>query len=387
MSSLKKLRIRNIDVITPIYPLQMAPERGIFVETLVKQWQSLGVDVNVISPISLPDLIRFCFKKNVYTNIEAKKIERPLYVSIGNRKIGQIDMHSLSRRIFINAALRRIKHLEVPDVYYGKFFLRGGVVAMLAGMSANRPAFADMGESNLSKQLPDNSKSWLKHVLQSLTGIVCVSYRLHDEIVKLGANPNKILVLPNEADRSQFKPLNRNDCRQKLGLPEGAFIVAFTGHFIERKGPLRVLQAIRTAASDNVYGVFFGQGPQKPAGPQVLHAGPIHNEELPTWLNAANVFVLPTTAEGSCNAICEAVSCGLPIISSDIPDIREQLNDENAILVDPFDISAIAEAINIIQSDPEHQKRGIKLVKSESQSNLPTGQRAKMIYEWMVSRL
>ena len=296
-------------------------------------------------------------------------------------------MHELSRRLFHKAALRGVRALGVPDVYYGKFLLRGGVAAMLAGKSANRPAFVDMGESNLSQQLPDKSKSLLKDVFESLNGIICVSNRLHDEIVQLGANPNKILVLPNEADRSQFKPLNRNDCRQKLGLPESAFIVAFTGHFIERKGPLRVLKAIQTVASDNVYGVFFGQGPQKPAGPKVLHAGPILNEELPVWLNAADVFVLPTTAEGSCNAICEAVSCGLPIISSDIPDIREQLTDEKALFVDPFDINAIAEAINIIQSDPERQKSDSKMPTSKNKSKSQTGQRARIIYEWMVSRL
>ena len=385
--SLKNLRINNITVITPIYPVLGYPERGIFVESLVRQWRVLGIHTNVIAPLSLPNLLRSYLNKKVGDHSTGKWIERPHYVSLGNRKLGPIDMNELSRRFFINATLKRIKALEVPDVYYGKFLLRGGVAAMLAGASTNRPAFADMGESNLSQQIPDKSRSWLKGVLESLNGIVCVSNRLHDEVVQLGANPNKILVLPNEADNRRFKPLNRSDCRQRLSLPKSAFIVAFTGHFIERKGPLRVLQAIKKVDSDNIYGIFFGQGPQKPAGPKVLHAGPVFNEELPVWLNAADVFVLPTTAEGSCNAIYEAVSCGLPVISSDIPDIREQLADGNAIFVDPFDINEIADAINVIQSDPERQKNDRIIHTEERKTNSQIGQRAKIIYEWMVSRL
>lgn len=58
-------------------------------------------------------------------------------------------------------------------------------------------------------------------------------------------------------------PLDKRTAREKLGLPKEKFIVAFTGHFIERKGPMRVLAAIQQAGS-NFGGVFLGQGPQVP---------------------------------------------------------------------------------------------------------------------------
>src|SRR5699024_5133340 len=130
--------------------------------------------------------------------------------------------------------------------------------------------------------------------------------------------------------------------RDKYNLPQDAFIVAFTGHFIERKGPLRLLQAIEGIAPEkNVAGIFIGSGEQEPSSKKVLFKGRLTHAEVPEMLSAADVFALPTLNEGSCNAIAEAMACGLPIISSDIEAIREQVTEENAVMVNPRDTVAI----------------------------------------------
>ncbi|NHF61083.1 glycosyltransferase [Flavobacteriaceae bacterium TP-CH-4] len=54
-----------------------------------------------------------------------------------------------------------------------------------------------------------------------------------------------------------------------------------------------------------------------------------------------DVFALPTLQDGSCNAIVEAIAFGLPVVSSDMPEIRVQCDPFVSILVDLHDVNVI----------------------------------------------
>ena len=123
------------------------------------------------------------------------------------------------------------------------------------------------------------------------------------------------------------------------------------GHLNERKGPLRVLAAIRSRPE--IGAVFLGRGPQRPEGPQVLHAGPVPPEDVPFWLSAADLFVLPTLDEGCSNALLEALACGLPIVTSDRPFNRAVVDESMALLIEPADPAALAAAIAELVDRPE----------------------------------
>ena len=112
---------------------------------------------------------------------------------------------------------------------------------------------------------------------------------------------------------------------------------------------MRVLQAIENI--DDVYGIFVGKGNQEVSSDKVVFKGKVTTSLIPELLSAADVFVLPTLHEGSCNAIVEAMACGLPIVSSDIPEIRFQCDPKSSILVDPLDVDKIEWAIRRITSE------------------------------------
>ena len=63
------------------------------------------------------------------------------------------------------------------------------------------------------------------------------------------------------------------------------------------------------------------------------------------------MFCLPTQNEGSCNAIVEAASCGLPIVSSDLPFNDDLLTNENSIRIDPNSVKDIRSAIERLYND------------------------------------
>lgn len=343
--------LNHICVITNNYPDQRFIERGSFVEKLVRDWKELNMKVDIIAPRSIPNVIRSLKRKKHHIKIAGDRIERPLYITVSNKKFGKCDLHEISRRSFVSSVTACTKEFQVPDLYYGKFLMSGGLAASLAGRLHSRPAFADLGESMLLDLLNEREKVIALNLFETLNGLICVSQRLIDEVVQLGADPDKVLYAPNTVDKF-FRPMDKSKCRKKLGLPEDDFIVAFTGHFISRKGPNRVLKAINQLDLP-IKGMFFGSGEEVPKGNKVLFTGAVPNRQLPEWLNAADIFVLPTLAEGHCNAINEAMACGLPIISSDIPDIRSQVPESAGILVDPLDLNQLALAIKTLFKDQE----------------------------------
>lgn len=346
----KTITIQRLTVITPHYPSPRFLGSGAFVERLVRQWSTRGVATTVIAPESIPYVIRSYARKPTATEVAGISVRRPKYMSYGDQTHGVINRYRLTRRAFVRAALRSTRSSQSAEVYYGKFLFRGGEAALAAGRKYDRPACADLGESWSFLRLERSTRYEATQTIRGLSGIVCVSERLHDEVVELGADPKRVIVAPNDVDLKRFRPLDSSSVRKQLGLPLDRKIVIFTGSFVERKGPLRVAEALQRLGPE-YGGVFLGRGKQQPFGDQVLFSGSVPNEEVPLWLNAADLFVLPTLREGHCNAINEAIACGLPVVSSDIEDVRGQVDSSFGLLVDPEEPTAIAEGIAALCED------------------------------------
>ena len=100
--------------------------------------------------------------------------------------------------------------------------------------------------------------------------------------------------------------------------------------------------------------------------------------------NAADVFVLPTQAEGCCNAIIEAMACGLPIISSNLPFNWDVLNDTNSIMINPDNVQEIADSIRELKDNPARREK-MKVAALETAATLTIGQRAQNIIQFIDS--
>ena len=73
-----------------------------------------------------------------------------------------------------------------------------------------------------------------------------------------------------------------------------------------------------------------------------------------SWLHRASVFVLPSYREGVPRSTLEAMACGLPVITTDVPGCRETVRDgRNGIVVPPRDVQALEEAMLRLCDDAE----------------------------------
>lgn len=118
----------KITLISSVYPDPFFAERGVFVEQLVREWEALGVDVSVIAPRSIANRIRGGLKELREKNgIAGSPLLYPTYCSFSNKKAWIADFEKITRSRFVNASTRAIERLPLPDLFYGKFLMRGGL--------------------------------------------------------------------------------------------------------------------------------------------------------------------------------------------------------------------------------------------------------------------
>jgi glycosyltransferase involved in cell wall biosynthesis len=244
------------------------------------------------------------------------------------------------------AVQRAANALPTPDWVSAYFFDAG--CAALRTFGEDVPVYVEIGESDFRAyeqfMSPSEIGSWLKR----FAGVIAVSEPNFEVLQKYADLGRKVSFLENGIDTVRFKPGDRRQARAILRLPQEAFIVGFTGSFIERKGPLRLLAALNMIP--DAFGLFLGRGLQVPRGERVLYAGPVSNETVPLMLAACDVYCLPSLAESLSCAELEAAACGLPLVVSDRPFNRTFLDDMHAMFVEPTSPGSIAEGIKLLMA-------------------------------------
>lgn len=328
----------------------------VFVKHLIYAIAEKGFDCVVIAPrIANAHTEKVPYERVEMTqNGNSIRIYTPTYLHLTSRK----QTIKMSMNNHFKAVMKTLKKEHIkPDFVYGHFIYQCGLTAARVGDKLCIPSYCACGENSLRFEKGNEPYTtgfqyadW-KNILQKLSGIVSVSSNNKDLLLKNDYIPfdMKIGVFPNAVDDKKFYVSDKTEARKKLGFPENEFIIAFTGAFTERKGITQLNNALKKC--DNVFSVFLGDGELKPDCDNILFCGKVSNDQVSTYLNAADVFVLPTMAEGCCNAIVEALACGLPVISSNLPFNDDILNEGNSIRVDVNNVSQIESAIKKLKND------------------------------------
>jgi glycosyltransferase involved in cell wall biosynthesis len=339
----------KILVIAPDYPDDV---RSVFffVKQLVDELASLGHSIQVIAPYSLTHNRRFIKSKTTYFIRNSKVIVyRPKFISISNIRIGKQGLSDLIKKRAYRRGFSMLE--EAPDIVYGHFW-HSAFMGYNYAKSKRLPLFVATGESEIDFR---NDCDEIKAFCDYVSGVICVSTKNKEESVRLGLTENsKCVVIPNAIDSNLFKKIGKKECRQELELPQDAFIVSFVGWFNERKGSERLSEAIsKLKGTEKVYSIFIGEGQKNPNCANILFKGRLSHDVIPKYLNSADIFVLPTLQEGCCNAVIEAMACGLPIVSSNLPFNWDVLDNTNSIMVDPNNIDEIANAIELLHNNSD----------------------------------
>jgi glycogen synthase len=184
--------------------------------------------------------------------------------------------------------------------------------------------------------------------------IIVLTQRLADRLLAEGLDPGRVQVIPSGVDLRQFaRPLP--DPAPDLPRPR----VLFVGRLAAQKGVSTLLEAVPLLRARAAV-ILVGDGPQRPAlerqagrlGPgRVRFQGFVPHAEVPAWLAAADVLVLPSIYEELGSVLLEAMAAGLPVVASAVGGIPDALGAAGR-LVPPHDPAALAAAVDEVLDDP-----------------------------------
>ena len=202
--------------------------------------------------------------------------------------------------------------------------------------------------------------------------------------------PDKVLLAPDAVNMEQFSIKDsKTDIRKRFGLDNDKKIVLYTGKLSEWKGVYVLLKASKYLPS-NIVVIFIGGMEEsirdfratsnKLNTKNALILGYKPPKEIPYWLKAADILVLPNSGKGRISnfytsplKLFEYMASKRPIIASDLPCLRDILNKNNAVLVEPDNPKALAKSIEITLKKPDFcakiSGRAFKDVKKYSWQN------------------
>ncbi len=357
-------RMLNIISFTKLYPNQEAPRNGVFVEArLRKLVASVDAHVKVIAPVPWFPFRDGPFRRYAsYARVprtelrHGLEIDHPRFLSLP-----LFGMASAAVLMFLSVfrmMRRTVAGTERPLVIDAHFLYPDGVAAVMLGKWLDVPVVMTARGNDVTLwpryRLPRWQILWAARHCDRL---ITVSDSLRDQLENLGVSRSKLVTLRNGVDLEFFRVMDREACRQELGL-SGKLILA-VGHLIERKDHQLIIRALCDLPDVNL--VIVGEGPLRSyltslAGELGLAArvtlvGDVSQQQLVKYYNAADLMVLSSIREGMANVMLESLACGTPVVAMNIEGVSEVLTSEAAgMIVHERSPGALASAIGEVLS-------------------------------------
>ncbi|MHB1047638.1 MAG: glycosyltransferase [Thermoanaerobaculia bacterium] len=266
------------------------------------------------------------------------------------------------------ADLLRLLRRRRPDVVHG-FLFWGYVLGALAGRLTGAPVVVSSRRSlgDFKKGRP------LFRAIEQVANrcsdlLVANSEAVRDDVIRTeGADPARIVVVPNGLRLPEPDMESRARARRSLGLGERGLVVGVIANLIHYKGHRFLVEAWArvVARTPGARALLFGDGPMRGAieeqvrdlgiGDSIVLLGRVENAR--DLLPALDLYVQPSLEEGFSNAILEAMAAGLPVVATDVGGNREAVRDGvTGCLVPPADAGRLALAVAELLEDPEARR-------------------------------
>jgi glycosyltransferase involved in cell wall biosynthesis len=241
----------------------------------------------------------------------------------------------------------------------------------VAPLLSRRPSVVtvhDLAFRLFPEQYPGAKQRYLdlltRRSVERATQVIAVSENTRADLLRsYHVHPERVHVVPNGIDASLHPICDEAQLerfRAKHDLP--AQFILFLGTLQPRKNLIALLRAwvrldpvtrlplVVVGAQGWKYEPIFDEARALGIANDVLFKGYAEGRDLSFWYSAATIFVYPSLYEGFGLPVLEAMACGAPVISSNSSSLPEVSGDA-ALLVDPKDVDALAQAVDRLSHD------------------------------------
>ena len=256
-------------VITNLFPNSLEPNRGLFnLQQLEALRNEPDVSIRVVSPLPWSPRLGLKERWRRYAELPGEeeirgfKVYHPRYVVIP--KVLR-SLYGVSFYLGIKGCVARLRREFPFDVILATWAYPDAFGSVLLGRRIGVPCLVKVHGTDINHHTRHLlRRMMITWALRRAPGVIAVSDKLKQTMVRCGIPERSITVLTNGVNGTSFAPMPRAECRERLGLDPTQKIILYVGYLKVGKGVLDLLEAFnRLDGREGVRLVYVGDGPDR----------------------------------------------------------------------------------------------------------------------------
>lgn len=333
----------KVGVLTTSYPRFPGDYRGVFVKNLVDAVRGRGVEAEVIEPRGYDALKAGA---GLIPNLRRSGVARVLF-----------PFYCLHFLVIAIAKAGRC------DLLHANWSL-SGFFAVIAGRLRRKKVLLTERSSFLIET--DNARvtAWMGWIMERCAAVVTISGGARDGLERKFPEID-VGVIPNGVDDALFSPTHREAARKRLELDDSVVHIVTVGRLTDGKRLDVLLAACSMLVTDGreFHAWIVGSGElhdplrrqvaaSKELSQRITLVGQQTQDQVASWLAAADAFVLTSAAESGGNVVLEAMATGTALVSTPVGWAADFISSgENGIITPVGDVAALADALGNLIAD------------------------------------